>query len=140
MTKETRLLMGMPITVAVEDRGATQDDLESVYAYFVLVDERFSTYQASSEISRINRGELAPEQYSEEMCTILALSEQTKRDTHGYFDIVRDGRYDPSGIVKGWAVHNAAHLLEARGFRDFYVDAGGDVPALAHWHPQSVQP
>src|SRR5258708_12767580 len=61
------------------------------------------------------------------MPTVLALSEQTKRDTHGYFDIVRDGRYDPSGIVKGWAVHNAAHLLEARGFRNFYVDAGGDV-------------
>ncbi len=127
MIKETRLLMGMPISVAIEDRGATQDDLDSVYAYFVLVDERFSTYQASSEISRVNRGELAPEQYSEEMRTVLALSEQTKRDTHGYFDIVRDGRYDPSGIVKGWAVHNAAHLLEARGFRNFYVDAGGDV-------------
>jgi len=76
--------MGMPITIEVMDIHVTQDDLNKVFAYFVSVDETFSTYKATSEISKINRGELLAAQWSEEMKTILALSEQTKKDTHGF--------------------------------------------------------
>jgi FAD:protein FMN transferase len=125
--KQTRLLMDMPITIEVMDIRVTQDNLNKVFAYFVSVDETFSTYKATSEISKINRGELPAAQWSEEMKTILALSEQTKKDTHGYFDILHNGLYDPSGIVKGWAIHNAANMLTASGFHHFYVDAGGDI-------------
>jgi thiamine biosynthesis lipoprotein len=125
--KQTRLLMGMPITIEVIDKYVTQDDLNKVFAYFVSVDETFSTYKATSEISKINRGELAPVQWNEEMKTIMALSEQTKKDTHGYFNILHNGQYDPSGIVKGWAIQNVANMLAASGFYHFYVDAGGDI-------------
>lgn len=125
--KETRLLMGMPITVEIVDAHATQEEIERVFAYFSHIDERFSTYKETSEISRINRGELRPEEYSAEMRTILALSEETKRETNGYFDIRSAGLYDPSGIVKGWAIHNAALMLRERGTRNFYIDAGGDI-------------
>ena len=125
--KETRLLMGMPITVEVADNGVSQDDLEAVYRYLVSVDETFSTYKETSEVSRLNRGELREDEYSEDMRTILALSEETRRATGGYFNIWRDGMCDPSGIVKGWAVRNAARILEARGFRNYYLDAGGDL-------------
>jgi thiamine biosynthesis lipoprotein len=125
--KQTRLLMGMPITLEVVDPLVSPDDLEKVFAYFVSVDETFSTYKATSEISKINRGELPSAKYSEDMKAILALSEQTKKDTYGYFDIEHDGLYDPSGIVKGWAIQNAADRLKAGGFRNFYIDAGGDI-------------
>ncbi|HST88879.1 MAG TPA: FAD:protein FMN transferase [Ktedonobacterales bacterium] len=125
--RETRLLMGMPITVEVRDPRATRDDLAAVFAYFTSVDETFSTYKATSVISRLNRGELALEDCGEEVRTIFALAEQTRRETHGYFDITRDGIRDPSGIVKGWAIHNAARRLREAGYRDFYVDAGGDI-------------
>ncbi|MFL5690922.1 MAG: FAD:protein FMN transferase [Ktedonobacteraceae bacterium] len=125
--KQTRLLMGMPITLEVVDPLVSPGDLEKVFAYFVSVDETFSTYKATSEISKINRGELPSAKYSEDMKAILALSEQTKKDTYGYFDIEHDGLYDPSGIVKGWAIQNAADRLKAGGFRNFYIDAGGDI-------------
>ena len=125
--KETRLLMGMPITLEIMDEQVTQDDLNAVFAYFVSVDERFSTYKETSEIAKINRGELAPAQYSEDMQTILALYNQTKEDTQGYFDIWHEGVCDPSGLVKGWAIQNAANMLKERGLRHFYVDAGGDI-------------
>ena len=124
--------MGMPITIEVVDSSVTQDDLDRVFAYFVSVDDRFSTYKDTSEISKINRGELSAAQYSEDMKTILALSEQTKKDTRGYFDIQHDGMLDPSGIVKGWAIQNAANMLKAWGFRHFYVDAGGDIQVSGH--------
>ena len=125
--KQTRLLMGMPITIEVVDSTVTQDELDKVFAYFVSVDDTFSTYKATSEISKINRGELLATHYSENMKAILALSEQTKKDTYGYFDIQHDGMYDPSGIVKGWAIQIASNMLKAGGFRNFYIDAGGDI-------------
>ncbi|HEX7735642.1 MAG TPA: FAD:protein FMN transferase [Ktedonobacteraceae bacterium] len=137
--KQIRLLMGMPITVEIVDPTAAQDDLEQVFALFVTVDHTFSTYKEDSEIARINRGELAPAQYSADMQTILALSAQTRKETRGYFDIRRNGSIDPSGIVKGWAIQQAAQLLRERGFRHFYIDAGGDIQVVGYnkgypWH------
>ncbi|HEU5228468.1 MAG TPA: FAD:protein FMN transferase [Ktedonobacteraceae bacterium] len=137
--KQLQLLMGMPITVEVVDTIVTEADIEKVFAYFRAVDETFSTYKEHSEISRINRGELDEEAYSDEMKTILALSEQTRRETQGYFDIRHRGLLDPSGIVKGWAILQAANLLKAAGFANFYIDAGGDIQVAGKkagnpWH------
>ena len=138
--KQTRLLMGMPITIEVMDTTVTQNDLDEVFTYFVSVDDTFSTYKATSEISKINRGELVAAEYSGSMREILALSEQTKKDTYGYFDILHDGIYDPSGIVKGWAIQNAAHMLSAWGFQHFYIDAGGDIQVAGNkdGHPWRI--
>lgn len=119
--------MGMPVSVEVVDTTADAGLLEAVFAYFEYVDGKFSTYKDGSEISRINRNEVPLGQASADMQTIFALAEQTKEATDGYFDIQRDGRYDPSGIVKGWAIRNAAEILREKGCRDYYVDAGGDI-------------
>jgi thiamine biosynthesis lipoprotein len=130
--KETRLLMGMPITVEIVDASATEDDLELVFAYFSAIDEQFSTYKEESEISQINRGALTPGEYSAEMRTVLALSEQTRRETRGYFDIRHGDKLDPSGLVKGWAIQNASQLLKEQGLRHFYIDAGGDIQVVGY--------
>src|SRR2546429_8833164 len=61
------------------------------------------------------------------MKTIFALSEQTRQETQGYFDIRHNGVADPSGIVKGWAILQAATMLKAAEFMHFYIDAGGDI-------------
>lgn len=125
--KQLQLLMGMPITVEILDSSATEADIENVFASFRAVDDTFSTYKEDSEISRINRGALCEEEYSDEMKTILALSEQTRQETRGYFNIRHNGIIDPSGIVKGWAILQAAHMLQEVGFTNFYIDAGGDI-------------
>ncbi|HVS58532.1 MAG TPA: FAD:protein FMN transferase, partial [Candidatus Saccharimonadales bacterium] len=83
--KDTKLIMGMPITVEVVDT-ASEAPLIAAFDYFTQVDKRYSTYKPSSEISRINRG-LPKEKWSDEMKHVLELCEQTKRQTHGYFDI-----------------------------------------------------
>lgn len=128
--RETRFIMGMPITLAVLDATAAQHDIETVFQYFVSVDARFSPYKQDSEISRINRGEIAARDYSPQMREILALAEETRRQSHGYFDIARpDGALDPCGIVKGWAIRGAARMLTQMGFENFFVDAGGDIQA-----------
>jgi len=119
--------MGMPVTVEIVDAAATEGWLDAAFEYFESVDAKFSTYRDESEISRINRNELTLESASEDMKTIFALAEQTRVETNGYFDIRHDDQYDPSGVVKGWAIFQAAELLRQKGAANFYVDAGGDV-------------
>ncbi|MGE5603096.1 MAG: FAD:protein FMN transferase, partial [Nitrososphaerales archaeon] len=40
-----------------------------------------------------------------------------------------DGQIDPLGLVKGWAISNAATMLRTAGYDDYYVEAGGDFQA-----------
>ena len=128
MLQETRIIMGMPIAVGIADGSATQPMMDEVFAYFTAVDLRFSTYKANSEINALNAGRLTPTDISGEMREVFALAEQTKNETDGYFEIRKaDGSLDPSGIVKGWAIRNAANLIRSRGFENFFVDAGGDI-------------
>ncbi len=125
--RDTRILMGMPITVDITDDVPPQL-MEDVYDYFTAIDRRFSLYKPDSEISAYNRGDIVHANLSAEMHEVLALAERTKSQTDGYFEIRKpDGRLDPSGIVKGWAINNAALLLRRSGVRNFYVDAGGDI-------------
>ena len=125
--KESRLRMGMPIVVEIVDASVGGPDLDEVFDYFEHIDNVFSTYKNESEISRINRGELKLENASRDVQTVFKLSEQTKIETDGYFDIWRNGRYDPLGLVKGWAIQQAAELLIKKGFKNFRVEAGGDM-------------
>jgi len=120
--------MGMPVTVEVVE-AAGESLFDEVFGYFEYVDGKFSTYKTTSEISRINRGELKPEEASEDMKLIFQLADQTRRESNGYFDIHHHGLLDPSGIVKGWAIYNAAEILRNKGLENYYVDAGGDIQA-----------
>lgn len=125
--KQTRILMGMPVTVEVVDATATPSTLDAIYDYFQYIDDKFSTFKTNSEISRINQGFLNIKQSSADMQLVFKLSEQTRRETNGYFNIEHDGLFDPSGLVKGWAIFNAAEILRQQGFKNYYVDAGGDI-------------
>ncbi len=118
--------MGMPITI---DLGGSAGDLvERIFDYFDEVDRRFSTYRPDSEISAINRGDIPVRDWSGQMVDVMMIAEQTRRETAGYFDIHRpDGALDPSGIVKGWAVRNAAEIIRGAGIGDFFIEAGGDI-------------
>ena len=58
---------------------------------------------------------------------VLALCEQTNADTFGYFNIAHNGKLDPSGLVKGWAIYQAALSLLKKDISNFYIEAGGDI-------------
>jgi len=124
--KSTRLIMGMPVVLDIV--GAPAEVLEHVFRYFHAVDQRFSTHKSESEVSRINRGEIPAEKYSTEMREVFSLAEQTARQSEGYFDIrTPQGSIDPSGLVKGWAINNAAQMIRGMGYTDFWVEIGGDI-------------
>lgn len=118
----------MGMTTVVEIVGhPKKTDFQAVFDYFDHIDQVFSPFIASSEVSRLNGGSLKLSQISPEMIEVLRLSEETKGQTGGFFDVWYNGKLDPSGLVKGWAIHQAAEILRDLGHRNFYVEAGGDI-------------
>ena len=127
--KRQRTIMGMPVTINVTDKNAVDEAINEVFSYFHYIDKKFSTYKTDSEISLINRGELPKENRSLEMRKILRLCEETKKETHGYFDINIKGIIDPSGLVKGYAIFEGTKILKRKGYKNFYVEIAGDIQA-----------
>ncbi len=129
-------MWGMPITVAIVEPISSQASDEArnlisqVFAYFGYIDNKFSTYKPASEISLINQGVLSAADASPDMQTVLGLAETLRLETDGYFNIAHEGKIDPSGLVKGWALSKAADMLCNSGYDHFYVEAGGDFQAI----------
>lgn len=126
MIKQTRMIMGMPITLMTPHEPNSKEAFEKIFDFFQRVDQQFSPFIDTSEVSRINRHELKESEYSAEMVEILEIAQKTKVETNNYFDVWHNGSFDPSGIVKGWAIQKAAKMMH--GYTDdFYIDAGGDI-------------
>jgi len=123
-------IMGTAIGIDVRSGGVRPAVVEDAYALLRDVDRRFSTYRPDSEVSRLIRGELADDELAPDLRAILGLCEDLRRTSFGYFDIRRhrpDGRPDPTGLVKGWAIEEASLLLDAAGAADYAINAGGDI-------------
>lgn len=119
--------MGMPVSVLVRGPAARSTAVDKrvarVYDELRAVDAGFSPYRPDSAVSRLARGERVTE--TEELAQVRDLCEQARRSTGGAFDATRpDGTWDPSGLVKTWAVERAARHL---GGLAFCLNAGGDV-------------
>ena len=120
--------MGMPIIVEILDENTSEGAFSKVFDYLGYINDIFSVFKKDSEISKINRGEIEKDNWSKDMKDIFELAEKTKKESEGYFDIVNNtGKYNPSGIVKGWAIYKAAEILWQMNFENFYINAGGDI-------------
>jgi FAD:protein FMN transferase len=123
-------IMGTAIVLDVRDASVSPEALEQAFEYLRGIDTRFSPYKPESEVSRLIRGELNEAAVSPELREVLGLCEQVRLTSEGYFDIRvhrQDGRPDPTGLVKGWALENAGRILEAAGARNYCINGGGDI-------------
>jgi thiamine biosynthesis lipoprotein len=118
----------MPIVLDLRD-DLDEGVVAAMWGELRRADALFSTYRDDSEISRLNRGELALEDAHADVRDVLARCEELRVITDGYFDVrgIYDGGIDPSGLVKGWAVDRAGEVLEAGGARNYSLNAGGDI-------------
>ena len=134
--RKTEIIMGMPITIEIVDM-INDNIFDKIFDYFREIDQRFSTYKRTSEISKYNKGLIKKSDLSKEMLEIFKLSKQTKQETNGYFDIKKkNGKIDPSGIVKGWSIRNAAQKILDAGYLNFFIEAGGDIES--HGNPKGM--
>ncbi|HET7495386.1 MAG TPA: FAD:protein FMN transferase [Candidatus Limnocylindrales bacterium] len=125
-------VMGTMVSIDVRDRVVPTDAVDGAVAWLHEVDARFSPFRPDSEISRLAEGTLAEVDAHPDVHIVLALCDELRRDSDGAFDARAwrsDGRLDPSGLVKGWAVQLAADRLVVAGVRAFAINAGGDIVA-----------
>jgi thiamine biosynthesis lipoprotein len=133
-------LMGLPISVHVRGpRATTPEVAELVHLAFATLaadEAMFSTYRADSTISAIRRGELSLHLAGPRVQQVAALCAEATRRTDGAFsawlpDAAGTARFDPTGLVKGWAVQQVFDALCVRlaelGPHDALLNAGGDV-------------
>ncbi|MBS42718.1 MAG: thiamine biosynthesis protein ApbE [Nocardioides sp.] len=128
----------MPISLALRgphaDTAEGRDAWAESLAVLRDVDRVFSTYRPDSFVSRMRRGEVDAADGPAEVREVLALAELARCRSEGAFDVDRvPGGFDPSGVVKGWAVERAALGLRRLADTDFCLSAGGDMVChLAH--------
>lgn len=131
-------IMGTTVSIDVRPPLVAPGILDDVVEQLRDVDARFSTYRADSEVSRLARGEIDLEHCSLDVRHVMAACEHLAVVTGGAFDVRRhrpDGRLDPSGFVKGWAVEEAAWLVDSAGGRNYWINAGGDIVARGEAEP-----
>jgi FAD:protein FMN transferase len=121
--------MGTVFSFDLRDPGDWTAALAEAVAWLHEVDATFSTYRDDSVVSRLSRGELSLPECSGQVRAVFALCEQVSLASKGYFSIhsAPDGRLDPSGMVKGWAIERASDLLAAHGSRNHALNGGGDI-------------
>ncbi len=135
--------MGMPISIHL--RGPRLHTAEvsaavaAAYGVLARMDQIFSTWAPDSQVSRLRRGEIVVSECDPLVARAAELGEQARALTAGAFTTSlpdADGRlrFDPTGLVKGWAVELAGDELRGLPGVSWCVNAGGDVRAGRHAH------
>jgi thiamine biosynthesis lipoprotein len=127
--------MGTAFTIDIRDHGDWAAAIAGVVAWLHHVDGVFSTYRPDSDISRIRRGDLRVVDADPDVAVVLGLCAEAQTATGGCFTAMPNGRLDPTGLVKGWAVERASRMLRAHGAADHAVNGGGDVQLAGEAEP-----
>lgn len=108
--------MNMPFTIVfVRDSfdeilvDVLNQIVNEIDKYLQNVEEKFSPFLSESLVSRhTDLGEeLQDDFFDIEYQEVYSRSIIAKKETHGLFDPFFDGKYNPTGFVKGWAIENA---------------------------------
>jgi thiamine biosynthesis lipoprotein len=131
-------VMGVPVSVHVRAVHPSRPDVEAavtrVFGHLRRVDSVLSTWRADSDLLRLQFGELGPGESHAWVADVTELCLEAEDLTDGLFSAwrSRDGSrtaFDPTGLVKGWAVAGAAAHLETVDQVAWCVGAGGDLVA-----------
>lgn len=138
-------VMGMPFSVDVRDaqlrghRDQADAVLDQCFADLRWVDATFSLWRPETPMARLSAGQLTTRELPEEALGVLRLCVQATRATGGAFTARRpDGRIDPTGLVKGWAIARVGTLLRRAGLRHWCVNGAGDI--LVHGQARPGEP
>lgn len=76
-------------------------------AFLTRLDREFSPFRADSWVRQFQRQALAVENFQAEFEEVYGLATRAQHVTHGAFNPYYRGVYDPTGLVKGWAIQRA---------------------------------
>ena len=132
LTTHAEPVMGTVCSFAAVPGGLPPDAVRAAIGAACRVlhrcDAVFSTWDPGSPVSRLRRGEAALGQMPPEFAEVLAECHAAKAASGGWFDPwAMPGGFDPTGLVKGWAVARALAELRRAGLPGALVNGGGDV-------------
>lgn len=127
MTLHLEHCMGTVFSIDIRTPGTWTAAIDAVVDWLHFVDAAFSTYRDDSDISKMRRGELQLADANSYVGEVLERCALAQEVTGGFFTAFPDGRLDPTGLVKGWAIECASALLRQHGASDHAVNGGGDV-------------
>ncbi len=138
----THPVMGTMASVHVHDSvelGVAEAAIAEMWVELDRLEAMFSTFRATSEISRINRGELHLLDASPEVVEVVDACTWLEHVSDGAFRARRPGDeiLDPAGFVKGYAAELAAKCLDRAGLRQWYLSVGGDIQTRGTAHDGS---
>lgn len=94
-------------------------------------DAAFSTWDSRSPLSRVRRGALPEGDGPPSLAEVRAVCQAAREASDGWFDPwAMPGGYDPTGLVKGWAVDRALDAIRRAGLPAALVNGGGDLAAF----------
>lgn len=93
------------------------------------IDQQFSSYRPTSEVSRYASGQLTDADLSHDLREVLRISSVLSDDSNGVFRPQRpeSRTLDVAGHVKGWAIDRAGASLRRHGMRHWCLIVGGEV-------------
>ena len=135
--------MTIPFTVQIAATTVTTDEtaldtvMPQIDTHLRDIDARFSPFRSDSLVGRARRGDWSALLNDREFAEIYALCQQAKRLTDGAFDPMHAGEYDPTGLVKGWAIQRAyerflqplLHETQHDTCKAAAIGGGGDIQA-----------
>jgi FAD:protein FMN transferase len=127
--------MGTVVSIDVRDPGDWTEAVADVVGWLHHVDRVFSTYRRDSDVRRLQRREIRLAEADPLVAEVLDRCADLELATGGHFSARRDGRIDPTGLVKGWAVEAASRRLLAHGSANHAVNGGGDVQLAGEPEP-----
>lgn len=133
-------LMGMPISLHVKASDVDRDDIEAAarnaFAMLDRVNDIFSLWRDDSELARLQAGDVLAGECHPWQAEVMELALEAEEATEGRFSAWFGERaaYDPTGLVKGWAVDKAADFLRVVPGISFCLSAGGDLVVGAGPH------
>jgi thiamine biosynthesis lipoprotein len=129
--RSVQQIMGIPISIDIPN-CSDPAVFRTVFTRFHEIDQRFSTYNTDSEVSRFIAGQLKEKAISQELKRIIKACREAEKITDGYFSAWAAGVFDPSGYVKGWAIAETGKIIEKAGYKTYCIGAGGDILARSN--------
>jgi thiamine biosynthesis lipoprotein len=136
--RERRLRHAEPVMGTVfsfDVPAAAAAVLPAVLRWLHWVDATFSTYREDSDVSRFGRGDAGLSACAPELAEVIGACAAIREASGGYFTDWPRGRFDPSGLVKGWSIEHAATMLTAVGQLSHCVNGAGDVQCTGEPEP-----
>ena len=108
--------MNMPFTISLVNNKfdktlvvALDQIIDEIDKYLKNVEEKFSQFLSNSLVSKhTDIGEVLQENFFDlEYQEVYSRSIFAKKETKGLFDPFFEGKYNPTGFVKGWAIETA---------------------------------